>query len=271
MAPKATSWRLWAGLVAAVIGILAVGYQTYCPKGFVRFSGYEAAGSFSCIEYGGISTPEHYLSLKEAGRVSFFGAPLAGEGGHPFLMRTPGTKGKWICGTANTVQFSFGDGEASIENASVVLDEAEVQHSGEMTISGLAGGVFGDDCKSTGVTIDGDILQLTLELTSMSGGASQDLTRLDALMSGGGLLIAAQVDLASPWPERGEIEREVRYGWVRLTEVIEGRTVRRLAVAGPGSVLVRKAGCATLELRGVTPLAACPAEEPGKGTLKLSW
>jgi hypothetical protein len=264
---------LWAGAAALVIGIAGAAYASMCPKGFVRFSGYPDAGQFSCIDYGGIATPEHYLNLKNRGRLAFFGGPLAGEGGHAFLMRTGGDAGKWICGTTTKAKFAFDDGEAHVENVATILDEATAPRTGTLSLSELGGGVFGDDCKSTKVVVDGDVLKLELEVTSAGGGANTAYTRIDLSMSGSGLRIFTQVDLAAPWPERGDVEREVTYAWVRLTEVIDGQVVRRIAVSGPGSRLTRKDGCARLELSSVTPLAACPGDTDtaSGGELDVSW
>ncbi len=271
MASKYLTWRLGVAAAALVLGAAGVTYASLCPRGFVRFSEYPDAGRFSCIEYGGISSREHYLNLNNHGRMALFGGPFAGEGGHPFLMRTGGDAGKWICGESTAATFALNEGAASIKNVSTILDEATVPRNGNLTLSGLGGGVFGDGCKVGRLAARGNVLQVELETSSAGGGANQEATRLDLRVSGKGLVIATQVDLAAPWPRRGDVEREVTYAWVRLTEVIDGRVIRRIAVAGAGSRLTRKDGCATLELAQVTPLATCPAEGEATGTLEVSW
>ena len=270
-APKGRAWQVWVGAVVVVFGIAFMAYKSVCPKGLVRFAGYADADRFSCIDYGGISTPEHYLNLKNRGRVALFGGPFAGETGHAFLMRTGGDAGKWICGTTTSARFSFDSGDVKVVGVSTILDEATARRVGTLTLSGMGGGVFGDDCKSTAVVVGGDVLQLALELSSAGGGANSEYTRLDLSMSGSGFRIYTQIDLAAAWPQRGDAERDVVYAWVRLTED-DGKTVtRRIAVGGDGSKLTRKGGCATLELTQVTPLVACPAAQEGAGKLEVRW
>lgn len=261
------TWRLWLGGVVALVIVAALTFRTLCPKGFVRFSGYPDAGTVSCIAHGGISTPEHYLQLAGGGRIGMFGGPFQGEGGHTFLMRT--NDGKWICGQTKKARFSFQGGEAEVERVATILDEATAPRSGTIAMTGLGGGVFGD-CPGGRVTVDGDVLKLTLDATSAGGGASAERDRVDLMLSGRGVTVALWADLDAPWPERGDAEVGVARAWVRLTELVEGRAVRRLAAAGTGR-LSRKGGCASLTLEKVTPLAVCPAEGEARGSLSLSW
>lgn len=261
------TWRLWLGAAVILVVVAAVTVRTLCPKGFVRFSGYPDAGSFACIAHGGISTPEHYVQLAGGGRIGMFGGPFQGEGVHPFLMRT--NDGKWICGETKKARFSFQSGEAEVEQVATILDEATAPESGTLTMSGLGGGVFGD-CTTARVTVDGDVLKLALDVTSSGGGASAARDRVDLMLSGRGVTVAMWADLERPWPERGDAEVGIRQAWVRLTEMVDEHSVRRIAGASAGR-LIRKSGCATLELEKVTPLAVCPADGPARGSLSLSW
>src|SRR5690606_35946597 len=67
MGPKHIGWRLALGALVLAGGAAAVVYATTCPKGFVRCSEYEDADTFGCIDYGGISTPQNCLQLRDEG------------------------------------------------------------------------------------------------------------------------------------------------------------------------------------------------------------
>lgn len=252
-------------LVLFVLGlaaIVAIGWLTWAPRGFVVVEGDvkgEGVWELSRLQAGGQSNAEHYIELYGDGRVSLFraGRDLAGS---VFLSRNAGGDGLWHCGRVTRGEFDFREGSLNLADVRVILDENSAARDGTLTVSGFWGahGQCSEEAAIEG-TIEGQFKR-----TSSSANQDMDLREAGFIFEDQSIRIIARH--AEPGADG---TMAIEDAWVRHT--IYGETTeRRVYAAGPGSRLVPDGSCLRLELRAVTEAGVCGLG-PGDGALEVSW